>query len=106
MGFLEAIKTCFGKFMTFGGRARRSEFWWFCLLNFIIGCIPFVGWIWGLIVLIPSIAVGIRRLHDTGRSGWWYLLVLVPLVNLLLIYFFICDSQAGSNEYGENPKGM
>lgn len=106
MGFLEAIKTCFGKFMTFSGRARRSEFWWFYLLNFIIGCIPFVGWIWGLIVLIPSIAVGIRRLHDTGRSGWWYLLVLVPLVNLLLIYFFICDSQAGSNEYGENPKGM
>ena len=106
MGFLEAIKTCFGEFMTFGGRARRSEFWWFYLLNFIIGCIPFVGWIWGLIVLIPSIAVGIRRLHDTGRSGWWYLLVLVPLVNLLLIYFFICDSQAGSNEYGENPKGM
>ncbi len=106
MGFLEAIKTCFGKFMTFSGRARRSEFWWFYLLNFIIGCIPFLGWIWGLIVLIPSIAVGIRRLHDTGRSGWWYLLVLVPLVNLLLIYFFICDSQAGSNEYGENPKGM
>lgn len=106
MGFLEAIKTCFGKYATFSGRARRSEFWWFVLLNLILGCIPFIGMIWGLGVLIPSIAVGVRRLHDTGRSGWWYLLCLVPIANLVLIYFFICDSQPGANQYGENPKGM
>lgn len=106
MGFLESIKTCFGKYATFSGRARRSEYWWFCLLNFILGLIPIINWIWGLVVLFPSIAVGVRRLHDTGRCGWWMLLALVPIANLVLIYFFICDSQAGSNEYGENPKGM
>lgn len=106
MGFLEAIKTCFGKYATFNGRARRSEYWWFCLLNFILGLIPVLNWIWGLVVLIPSIAVGVRRLHDTNRSGWWMLLALVPIANLVLIYFMICDSQAGANQYGENPKGL
>jgi uncharacterized membrane protein YhaH (DUF805 family) len=106
MGFLEAIKTCFSKYATFSGRARRSEFWWFVLLNFILGWIPVINMIWGLVVLIPSIAVGVRRLHDTGRSGWWYLLCLIPIANLVLIYFFICDSQPGANQYGENPKGM
>lgn len=106
MGFLESIKTCFGKYATFSGRARRSEFWWFALLNFILGCIPVINIIWALVVFIPTIAVGVRRLHDTGRSGWWYLLCLIPIANLVLIYFFICDSQAGANEHGENPKGF
>ena len=57
-------------------------------------------------LFIPSIAVGIRRLHDIGKSGWWYLLILLPLVNLVLIYFFILDSQPGENQYGPNPKGV
>lgn len=106
MGFLEAIKACFGKYATFSGRARRSEYWWFVLANVIIGCIPFVNFIWGLAVLIPSLAVGVRRLHDTGRSGWWMLLAVVPVANFLLIYFYACDSQPGANQYGENPKGL
>lgn len=105
MGFIQSIKTCFGKYATFSGRARRSEYWWFCLCNVILGCIPFVNFIWGLAVLIPSLAVCVRRLHDTGRSGWWLLLALVPVVNLVLIYFYVCDSTPGTNEYGENPKG-
>lgn len=106
MGFLEAIKACFSKYATFSGRSRRSEYWWFVLLNFIISLIPIVNIIWGLAVLIPGIAVGVRRLHDTGRSGWFLLLGIIPVANLILIYFFACDSQPGTNKYGENPKGL
>lgn len=106
MGFLESIKTCFGKYATFSGRARRSEYWWFALLSLILSWIPVVNIIYGLAAFIPGIAVCVRRLHDTGRSGWWLLLALIPVVNLILIYFYICDSQPGANQYGENPKGM
>lgn len=106
MGFLEAVKACFGKYATFEGRARRSEYWWFALLSFVLGLIPVINWIAGLALLLPSIAVGVRRLHDTGRCGWWILLALVPLVNLVLIYFCIQDSVPGTNEYGANPKGI
>ena len=106
MGFLEAVKTCFGKYATFSGRARRSEYWWFALLSFTLSFIPVVNMIYGLAALIPGIAVCVRHLHDTGRSGWWLLLALVPIVNLILIYFYICDSQPGANQYGENPKGF
>lgn len=110
MGFVEAIKTCFAKYATFEGRARRSEYWYFCLFGFIVslllGWIPVVGMLIGLALLLPSIAVFVRRMHDIGKSGWWYLLVFVPLVNLVLIYFAILDSQTGTNEYGANPKGI
>ncbi len=106
MSPFQAISTCFKNYVNFSGRARRSEYWWFCLLNFILGMIPVVNIIWALIVFLPTIAVGIRRLHDTGRSGWWLLLALVPIANIVLIVFFLCDSQPGANQYGENPKGM
>ncbi|MBP3669670.1 MAG: DUF805 domain-containing protein [Bacteroides sp.] len=93
-----------------GGRARRSEFWYWTLANLLIGIvlgwIPFIGILISIALFIPSIAVGIRRLHDIGKSGWWYLLILLPLVNLVLIYFFILDSQPGENQYGPNPKGV
>ena len=107
---------CFKQYADFMGRARRKEYWMFTICNLIIGyglgtLLGFLGLGWlGIIysgaVFIPSIAVGVRRLHDTGRSGWWYLLCLIPIANLVLIYFFICDSQPGANQYGENPKGM
>lgn len=77
MGFFEAVKTCFQKYAVFSGRARRSEFWYFMLFIAIINLIlGFVGNDWGsnifsLAILLPSIAVTCRRLHDTGRSGWW-----------------------------------
>ena len=110
MGFVEAIKACFGKYATFEGRARRSEYWYFCLFGFVVGLvlgwIPVVGMLISLAFLLPSISVGVRRLHDVGKSGWWYLLVFVPIANLVLIYFYILDSQAGTNEYGPNPKGI
>ena len=110
MGFIGAIKACFGKYATFDGRARRSEYWYWVLFNTLVGLflgwIPVLGWIICVLFILPSLSVCIRRLHDIGKSGWWYLLVLIPLVNLVLIYFFILDSQPGVNQYGPNPKGI
>ena len=97
------------KYAVFGGRARRKEYWIFFLINlilsFIIGFLEglagssgFVYPIYALAVFIPSIAVGVRRMHDTDRSGWW---LLLPVVNIV----FLClDSQAGDNRFGANPK--
>ena len=63
--------------------------------------------IFALALLVPSIALAVRRLHDIGKSGWWYLIALIPLIGLLvLLYFFVLDSQPGSNQYGPNPKGL
>jgi uncharacterized membrane protein YhaH (DUF805 family) len=117
--YLEALE----KYAVFSGRARRSEFWFFNLFN-CIGCFV-IGFIAGFVsgyfrvgektaelapllfilaTLLPSVAVSIRRLHDTGKSGWWFLLSLVPFGGLILFVFFVQDSQPGSNQYGPNPK--
>lgn len=108
MDFLTAIKTCFSKYADFNGRARRSEFWFWYLFNVIIGVIswiPIIGWIISIALIIPSWAVGARRLHDTGRSGWWQLLCLLPIVGAIILIIWWCqDSHAGENEYGANPK--
>ena len=111
--YLEVMR----KYAVFSGRARRKEYWMFFLFNILIAFI--VGFVTGLLgavlgkgpallgtvntiyslaVLIPGIAVGVRRLHDSGRSGWW---LLFPVVNLVLLCF---DSEPGENEYGPNPK--
>lgn len=113
MSFGEAIKSCFNKYATFSGRARRSEFWYFALFLFLLDIIPvwivfpyYVGII-GLAMLIPSLAVSVRRLHDTGRSGVYLLFALIPLVGAILLIIWACeDSQPGANEYGPNPKGL
>lgn len=97
MTFVDSIKTCFNKYATFEGRAKRSEFWWFWLVCFVAGCIPVIGWIASLGTLIPIIAVGVRRLHDTNHCGWW---LLCPIYNIVLLAT-IGDS--GANDYGEAP---
>ena len=111
--YLEVLK----KYAVFSGRARRKEYWMFFLYNLIIGiALGFIDGIAGitppqikysllaaifsLIVFIPNIAVGVRRMHDTGRSGWWFLL---PIVNLV---FSVQDSQPDDNQYGQNPKAL
>jgi uncharacterized membrane protein YhaH (DUF805 family) len=109
MDFITAIKTCLSKYADFNGRARRSEFWYWYLFNFIVGLvlgwIPVVGWLISIALLIPNLAVAARRLHDTGRSGWWQLLNLIPLIGaIVLIVWWAQDSHAGENEYGVNPK--
>jgi uncharacterized membrane protein YhaH (DUF805 family) len=110
--YLNVLKN---KYALFTGRAQRSEYWYFVLFNFIVSLglgmvdvftgIGFLSSIYGLAVIIPSIAVGIRRLHDTDKSGWWLLIVFLPLVGwIILIYFLIQDSQPYDNQYGPNPK--
>jgi len=125
--FLDTLKNRYAKF---DGRASRSEFWYFALFAFIgsflfalidafvvnpmLGATPaqagqggFLQIIFSLAIFIPYIAIAIRRLHDIGKSGWWYLIAFIPIIGLLvLLYFFVLDSQPGSNQYGPNPKGV
>ena len=110
--YLEVLK----KYAEFSGRARRKEYWFFFLFNLIIGfgigiieailhIGAILGAIYGLAMLIPGIAVTVRRLHDTGRSGWWILISLIPVIGtIILLVFMVLDSQPGDNEYGPNPK--
>jgi uncharacterized membrane protein YhaH (DUF805 family) len=116
--YLEVLK----KYADFNGRARRKEYWMFFLFNVIIsiallivdgilgtsavpGTIGLLGVVYLLALLIPGIAVAIRRLHDTGRSGWWILIGLVPFVGgIILIVFLVQDGTPGENQFGKNPK--
>ena len=103
-------------YATFTGRARRAEYWMFTLVNIIIAVIlsalvaiadvlSILYVLYSLAVFVPSIAVGVRRLHDIGKSGWFILLGFIPLVGaIILIIMFCMDSQPGDNEYGANPK--
>ena len=104
IGFGDAIKICFNKFADFEGRARRSEFWWWYLFTVLVGWIPYIGWLASLVFLIPSLAVGARRLHDTGRSGWLQFLMLVPCIGSIILIIWWCEDSKGDNEYGPSPK--
>lgn len=115
---MEWYLTVLKKYAVFSGRARRQEYWFFVLFNFLIslalgfidGLIGFtaegsglgvLGALYSLAVFIPSLAVGVRRLHDTGRSGWWLLIAFVPLVGIIvLIVFLASNSEPGENKYG------
>jgi uncharacterized membrane protein YhaH (DUF805 family) len=104
------------KYAVFQGRASRKEFWTFMFVNFVIMFaialieggegIPVIGYAYSFAVLVPSFAVGVRRLHDTGKSGWWILLTLVPLAPVILLIFYVMDSQDGENQYGASPKDI
>lgn len=109
--YRQAIFTCFKKFADFKGRARRSEFWYFELFCVLISLVfsffisEDVATIAMLITFIPNIAVSVRRLHDIGRSGWWMLIALVPIVGILLLLFWAAqEGDPASNQYGEPPK--
>ena len=113
---MEYYKKVLSNYAVFSGRARRKELWMFVLFNIIItiilsivsqmiGMDGILDGLYGLAVLVPSLAVGARRLHDTGKSAWWLLLCLVPIIGwIILIIFYVLDSQPGANEYGPNPK--
>jgi uncharacterized membrane protein YhaH (DUF805 family) len=105
MDFMTAVKTCFAKYATFSGRASRSEYWWFFLFYFIVAMVlamvsTTLYAIGVLAMVLPIIAVGARRLHDIGKSGWFLLLGLIPLVNLILLYWAVQPS-GPQNEWGE-----
>ena len=127
MSFAEAVKSVFANAFNFGGRARRSEYWYFCLFNFLASMVlgvfdrmlgtsyslpngaslGLIGAIFSLVVLIPSIAVSFRRIHDIGKSGWNFLFALIPFIGyLIILYWSVLDSQPGENKYGPNPKGV
>ena len=110
--YLDVLK----KYAEFSGRARRKEYWMFFLFYFLIaiaiGIIEAIirtggilGGIYALAMLIPGLAVTVRGLHDTGRTGWWILIGLIPVIGtIILLVFMVLDSQPGDNEYGPNPK--
>ncbi len=118
MSFVEAIKSVFTQYVGFSGRARRSEYWYFTLFYAIVdgvltglgqasSAFSVIAGIFALAVLLPSIAVSIRRLHDIGKSGWWLLISLIPVIGAIILIVFACkDSEPGDNAYGPNPKGM
>ena len=129
MGFGEAVRTCFNKYVTFSGRARRSEYWWWALF-IIIGQAVFgvidrmlfgaqlvqmgdmmveaqtgpLGGLFGLVTLLPGISVMVRRLHDTGHSGWWFWINLIPIVGwIIFLYWMIKAGDVGDNAFGSDP---
>ena len=104
------------KYAEFNGRARRTEYWTFFLVNFVVTAVlgfleglvggpGILALLYGLAVLVPTLAVGLRRLHDTDRSGWWTLIAFVPVIGaIVLLVFLIQDGQQGANRYGPDPK--
>lgn len=118
MTFSEAIKTCLvDKYVTFSGRATRSEYWYVVLFGYLLALlIVLLGMmvdspeliiglssVLSLILLLPGLAVCIRRLHDTGRSGWWYLLVLIPYIGAFALLIIFCLKSSEDNKYGPKP---
>lgn len=134
MNLFIAVKTCFRNYVTFRGRAPRSEYWWFVLFFFLGSALLAViegvflgvgetaripgGWEWhsdggpltglfALAMILPMLAVTVRRLHDIGKSGWWVLIGLVPFFGaLVLLYFYVQPSEPGQNVFGPNPVGV
>lgn len=114
--FMESVKYCFNHYAKFRGRARRPEFWYFALFNFLVGLglgivdgilfgfaddVSLFNSLYSLAVFIPSIAVGARRLHDTGRSGWWQLILLIPVIGIIiLIIWYASRGNEADNKYG------
>lgn len=110
-----AITACFGRYATFSGRANRAEFWYFQLFLLLTGIVTaiidviafganggaLVNPLFSLAVILPNLAVGARRLHDTGRTGWWWLIVLVPVIGAIVLIVFWCQrGTAGRNRFG------
>lgn len=117
VSFQEAVERALKvNYCNFSDRASRSEFWWYILFTFIVGVVlvilqaivgqnigQIISCVVNLALFLPSLGLCVRRLHDLDKSGWWVLLGLVPLVNLILIYWFCQNSQMADNEYGPVP---
>lgn len=120
MTFSQAVRSCLSKFVTFSGRASRSEFWYFVLFVFLAGILVslFDQIIFGsgveddrgfssilsLVLFLPQISVGVRRLHDTDRSGWWWWLWALPIIGwIILLVWYVSQGTNGSNRFGHDP---
>jgi uncharacterized membrane protein YhaH (DUF805 family) len=116
MGFGDAVRSVFGQYARFTGRARRSELWFFELFVLaagivlgIVGAVIGTSWLanlFSLAIVVPTLAVGARRLHDTGRTGWWQLIALVPLLGIIVLIAFWVQDSHGDNAHGPSPKGI
>ncbi|WP_237051485.1 DUF805 domain-containing protein [Magnetospirillum sp. ME-1] len=113
---MTAVKTCIGKYATFQGRASRSEYWYFTLfmliLNLIsgviagasLGVLAVLPLVLTIALFVPALAVSVRRLHDLDKSGWWVLIILIPLIGGLILLFWACKrGTEGQNMYGSDP---
>ena len=111
MNIIEATKLFFTRYVDFNGRSRRSEYWWAYLAVVIISAVLTVvlgelAYIWSLATLVPQIAITIRRLHDIGKSGWYYLIGLIPLVGGIILLVWMCQDSTEDNQWGPNPKNI
>lgn len=109
VSFGEAIKLYFNNYANFKGRSRRSEYWWAILFVNIVtlaisNLLPELAGIWSLVTLVPGVAIVVRRLHDTGRSGWYYFVLLIPLAGPILMIVWLCSDSTEDNQWGVNPK--
>jgi len=112
MNFIESIQTCYKKFFDFSGRASKSEYWWFQLYNAVIYVLTFVFQgdlvlLFSILIianLIPVYAAGVRRIHDSDKSGWFVLLSLIPLIGLYVFVLLLQDGSKGKNRFGTKPK--
>lgn len=124
MSFTAAIRSVFTQYVGFSGRARRAEYWWFVLFTVIVGVVTalldiaigtdfgesitsggIISTLVNLALALPSLAVTVRRLHDTDRSGWWILIGLIPIIGaIVLLVFTIQDGTPGQNRFGSSPK--
>jgi uncharacterized membrane protein YhaH (DUF805 family) len=106
--FTDALK----KYADFTGRTRRKEYWMFILIYLIINIVlavlglDIISMLVGLALLVPSISIAARRLHDTGRTGWWQLIALIPIVGFIILIVFLAQDGHETNDYGVNPKSV
>lgn len=119
MTFSEAISSGFRNYVGFSGRASRSEFWYWILFTVLVSIVTSIidlgvlssnvmplSSIWSLVTFLPSLAMGVRRLHDTDRSGWWWLLSFIPLIGIIVLIVFWCsEGTRGPNRFGPDPLG-
>lgn len=119
MGFREAIASALNGYVRFSGRSSRSEYWWFALavalghmaiglvegaVGLLTGEVGILGLLFSLVILLPSLAVSVRRLHDVDRSGWWLLLWFIPLIGLIVLLVWACTrGTPGDNRFGPDP---
>lgn len=116
LSFGEAVSRAFQNYCNFSGRSSRSEYWWWVLFTFIVGVVIAFAFCWSqtaenfasgvtsIFFFLPSFGLLFRRLHDTGRSGWWWLLSLIPVIGTIILIVWLCqDSQPGDNKYGPMP---
>lgn len=115
---MEWYLKCIRLYAEFNGRARRKEYWMFILINLIfvvvaafidaiLGSVGILTFLYSIFIFLPSLAVTVRRLHDTGRSGWWLLIGLVPLIGIfVLLFYMVQDGDNFDNDFGPNPKEL